>query len=571
MNAEHLRAILWLRSRLSRNQWRRAGRLNAALRAVVLVAGVFLVAGGGLGGFALGAWVLPRASSWVTWATLAGVSGLFVFLWLIGVVVEIQRSEAIDLQRLLHLPVTLGQIFTINYLASLLSPTFLLFLPTLLGLAAGLTWGVGWSMLWLVPLVLSGLFVITAWTYCLRGWLVSLMVNKRRRRAIIAGLTIGLILIAQVPNLVFNNPYARNYIRSKERAARQAQSPPQTSDSSGERGSLESSMADPPSSPAAVPWLSACGLSVLGFVLGGLGLRRAYRMTLRFYQGVESGGRPAVRRAGAEAIRDRSSWMERGVPGCSEEVSAMTWVFLRSMLRAPETKMAMVMPVVMVLVFGSMNMARRGGSSSPDLVRPFLVTGAAAVGLFAILQLAANTFGTDRNGFRALVLLPVSRSAILVAKNLALFPMATLVSGMILGAAALLWSASAGELVAGFLQFLSGYLLVCIVGNYTSIRIPYRVAPGSLKPTKTTYQTTLMLFLLYLLYPVALLPLAFPPVVALVGSFLLPLDRVLLNFLGSVLLLLVAICVYRFTLAWGGHYLQSREQQILETVTVPVE
>jgi hypothetical protein len=329
-------------------------------------------------------------------------------------------------------------------------------------------------------------------------------------------------------------------------------------------------MTQPPLA-AAIPWTNACGLSVLGFALGGLGLRRAYRMTLRFYQGVESARRPALRQSGAEATRDRATWAERRLPGCSEEVSAMTWTFLRSMLRAPETKMAMVMPVAMVLVFGSMNMASRGSSSAPDLVRPFLVTGAVAVGLFSILQLAANAFGTDRNGFRSLVLLPVPRPAILVAKNLALLPLATAASGLLLGVAALLWPVSWGELAAGFLQFLSGYLVVCVVGNYTSTRIPYRVAPGSLKPTKTTYQTTLMLFLLYLLYPVALLPLAFPPAAALVGSFLLPADRVTLNLLGSALLLGATVGVYRFSLAWGGDYLQSREQQILETVTSPVE
>ena len=51
-----------------------------------------------------------------------------------------------------------------------------------LGLAAGLVVGRGPAMGLLVPLVLAFFFMITAWTYCLRGWLASLMVNQRRRR-----------------------------------------------------------------------------------------------------------------------------------------------------------------------------------------------------------------------------------------------------------------------------------------------------------------------------------------------------------------------------------------------------
>ena len=37
----------------------------------------------------------------------------------------------------------------------------------------------------LLPLVLGFVFMVTAWTYCVRGWLAALMVNKRRRRAIV--------------------------------------------------------------------------------------------------------------------------------------------------------------------------------------------------------------------------------------------------------------------------------------------------------------------------------------------------------------------------------------------------
>ena len=47
-------------------------------------------------------------------------------MWLIGLIAELQRSETIDLQRLMHLPVGLGQIFVINYVASHLALSIIL-------------------------------------------------------------------------------------------------------------------------------------------------------------------------------------------------------------------------------------------------------------------------------------------------------------------------------------------------------------------------------------------------------------------------------------------------------------
>jgi len=58
-------------------------------------------------------------------------------------------------------------------------------------------------MLLLVPLALAMIFMITAWTYYLRGWLATLMSNPRRRRTVIMCITIGFILLAQGPNFLF--------------------------------------------------------------------------------------------------------------------------------------------------------------------------------------------------------------------------------------------------------------------------------------------------------------------------------------------------------------------------------
>src|SRR4029453_8972599 len=148
---------------------------------------------------------------------------------LIGLLNELQRSETIDLQRLMHLPVQLGQIFVVNYLASHLAFSIAIIVPSMIGLAIGLASSRGIAMLLLIPLGLSMVLMITAWTYYLRGWLAALMTNPRRRRAVIMGLSFGVILLIQLPNIYFNlvrrdigSSQKRSELTAEQRQARTA-------------------------------------------------------------------------------------------------------------------------------------------------------------------------------------------------------------------------------------------------------------------------------------------------------------------------------------------------------------
>src|SRR5262245_27959522 len=169
-----------------------------AVSAVVLGAATFV---GGLLGAAQG---LGEAKPTVVMGIWLGVTVAFLFFWLIGLLTELQRSETIDLQRLMHLPVALGQMFVINYIASHLAFSIILMVPAMTGLALGLAFSRGPVMLLLLPLAWSMVFMISAWTYCLRGWLATMMSNPRRRRAIIMGITLVFILAFQLPNFYFN-------------------------------------------------------------------------------------------------------------------------------------------------------------------------------------------------------------------------------------------------------------------------------------------------------------------------------------------------------------------------------
>src|SRR5580698_7857356 len=103
MNWSQLRTIIWLRWRLTRNQFARAGAVNAVLTIIFLIFAIVLSIGAGVGGIFAGAFGLTQVQPRVILIIWDAIVIAFLFLWFIGVVAELQRSQAIDLARLLHL------------------------------------------------------------------------------------------------------------------------------------------------------------------------------------------------------------------------------------------------------------------------------------------------------------------------------------------------------------------------------------------------------------------------------------------------------------------------------------
>ncbi len=564
MRGEHLRAILWLRWRLSRNQLARGGKVNAALTVLFALLAVAMVVGGAVGGFLLGAFALRKLSPdglLLAWDALALV---FLLLWGVGVLVEIQRSETIDLGRLLHLPVSLPEVFAFNYVASHLSLALLVCVPVMLGTAAGLAVTRGPLML-LLPLLLAGfLFMVTAWTYCLRGWLVTLMVNKRTRRTLVTGIGAALVLLGQLPNLYFQVLRPEGSRRSAT-----AHAPVLTP------GLLLAHHVLPPLWPGdGVRGLAAgdplpCLLATVGsLALGALGLRRAYRGTVRFYQGAPTAGarrwqRRAIPRP--PAARGGRALLERQLPWVPEEAAALALASLRSLLRAPEVRMMLILPVVMTAVLAAV-LGRRGWGAHAEL-RPFLASGVVSFALLGMIRLFGNQFGFDREAFRALALLPTPRRLVLLGKNLAALPLAGSVALAYL--LVLLLAAHVGPLafLAGLVQFLAGFLLVSVLGNLFSILAPYRIAAGSLKPTKTTPRATLLIFVSHLLMPTLMLPVFMPAGAAALGRVAGVSPAVPVDLLLSLVLLALVAPFYYVTLSGLGELLERREGDILRSVT----
>lgn len=585
MNWDQLKTVVWLRWRLTRNQWARSGGLGAVLAAIVAVGVGVLAVTSFVAALLVGAMGLGQASPIVVMGVWLGLTAGFLFIWLIGLIQDLHRSESIDLQRLLHLPVALGQIFVVNFVASHLSVSIVLFVPAMMGMAIGLVVSRGSAMMLLIPLALSMVFMITAWTYCLRGWLATLMSNPRRRRAIIMGVTAAFILIAQAPNLYFNVVQRVDRPTRAERRAESADQREARDAAERERVNrlISAQRAIPPlwvpvgAQGLAEGRLLPALLGTLGcFGIGAIGLRRAYRSTLRFHQG-ESGGKaaahPVVRRAAAPSgkpVRVGGMFLERRIPGVPEQAAALALATFRSMLRAPEVKMQWATSFIVTLVIGA-PLLFRGASSLPEAAKPFIATGVMLFSLFLFMQFLANQFGFDRDGFRAIVLSPADRRQILIGKNLATLPPGA-VSAMVLLIVVSVWlRLSPIAFLATVCQLVSGLLIAGLGGNLLSILMPYRIQPGSMKPTKMPGLAMLTLVMSQLLFPLAMSPAFLPPAAGFAWQRLGGPPAALVNLLLSMGLAAVTAFVYWSTLAPLGRLLQRRETKILSVVTVEVE
>ncbi|MGH7170437.1 MAG: hypothetical protein ACRELG_09195, partial [Gemmataceae bacterium] len=555
-----------------------------------------------------------------------GVVVAFLFSWAAGLLAELQRSESLSLEKFLHLPVSLSSAFLINYLSSLASVSLLLFLPAMLGLSLGLLISRGWAMLLLLPMLAAFLLMVTALTYQFQGWLATLMANPRRRRTIIVAATMIFILLFQVPNLVNimhggrirqsldeqttrriqeSQEYAeadKDYLRSlslpkseqehnedrkkhkqrreaiqRKHAAQKQELEEQESHQVEETAKLLNLIQPPGWLPVGVeaaaegrPWPIL--LAILGpALIGTFSLWRAYRTTVRLYTGqYTSGAIQAVAAPPAKTPSSATRLLERKLPWLSEQAAVIALAAFRSLLRAPEAKMLLLTPLVMLVIFGSMVLTR-DLTDVPQAVRPLLAFGAMALILFNFAQLIGNQFGFDRNGFRVFVLCPARRRDILLGKNLAVAPLAFSLGAAAVIGVQVICPMRVDRFLALAPRFVSMYLLYCLPANAMSILAPTRIAAGSFKAAQTSGIAILWQVLFMFLCPAVLAPTLLPLGIAWAVEEMgwrhgMPLDLML-----SVLECAAIIYFYGLVLRWQGEWLQMREQRILQIVTIRAE
>jgi hypothetical protein len=569
MNGQHLRAFLWLRWRIRLNQLKRGGTANVVILAILTALGAVLAVGLFVGLFLVGLFVLPEAPPQVVLYVWDGLVLAF-FFWATGLLMDLQRAEALSLDKFLHLPVSLKGAFLINYLSSLFSVNLILFVPAMVGL--GLAFDRGPALLMQLPVLAAFLLMVTALTYQFQGWLAALMANKRRRRTVIVVVTAALVVLMQLPNLLnVMQPWqgAGNF-RSREQARQALEQI--------ERTIRFVNLVLPPgwlplgAQAAAEGDVPGVLLATLGLTLIGAGsLWRAYRTTVRLYTGhFTSGKRRAAPAAPLPPAGQRpAGLLEKQLPGVSEQAAVIALGGLRSLLRAPEAKMLLLPPVIMVVIFGGLFL--RGPMDLPEMARPLIAFGAMAMVLIPMGQLAGNQFGFDRNGFRVFVLSPASRRDVLLGKNLALAPLVLGLCAVVVALVVALYPMRLDHVAALLPQMLSMYLVFCVLANWLSIMAPVRIAAGTLKPSNSNLVTVLLQLGFGLLLPFALAPTLLP----LGIEFLLEsrgwdagVPVCLLLSAGECLAI---VWLYRWALNGQGHLLQAREQRILKVVTTRAE
>jgi len=547
---EHLKAFLWLRWRLVANRNRRAGKASVILQGILTALMLTGIAGSFVTGIAVGYAALPKTSTGGVMLTWDGVIIGFLFFWMIELLIELQRSELLSLDKFLHLPVSLSSAFLINYIGSLTSFGLLLLFPLMVGLAIGLVFSKGIVMLVLFPLIVAFGMAVTALTYQFRGWLASLMVNQRRRRTVITVTTFVVILIFQAPNLIgivggrwnrrpgtSQNATVQKQIEELDRRLSEKKIAPgdyRTSVRILRGPEREQSWIEFVATATTVNQIVPLGwlpygaaaafegralpalLGILGLgAIGVVSLRRSYVTTLRLYTGHFSASAPTAPArqtpAPTRAVvsgKYPAAFLEKKISRLSEHASAITVASFRSLMRAPEAKMMFLSPIIMIIIFGGMLF--RQPSNPPELIRPLMVTGGCAFMMFMLIGMIGNLFGFDRSGFRVFVLSPVQRKDILLGKNLALAPFG--IGFMFIAATAiqLVFPMRVDHYLAALVQMIPIYLIYCMVGNILSIIAPMAMSAGSLKPVKPKALFILIQIGFFFLFPIALAPTLLP-------------------------------------------------------------
>jgi hypothetical protein len=503
-------------------------------------------------------------------------------------------------------------VFVLNYLTSLFSISLILLVPAMVGFSLGLVFAVGPIMLLLLPLVAAFVLMVTALSYQFQGWLASLMVNKRRRRTIIVVVTLVFILMFQLPNLLnIYKPWEGQHGDFKERASKEKtelerarlakeitfdeyrqrrndldkrlQEQDQQVWQQVQRTAWLVNLVLPPG------WLPLGAMSLMeGNVLSallataGLGLIgtaslwRAYRTTVRLYTGQFTAGTkplaaaaPSVPPVKAEVVPPPDGLLARKLPWLSEPAQVIALAGFRSLTRAPEAKMLLLTPIILVVVFGGLFW--RTSLDLPAIARPVPAFAVFAVVLLTLIQFVGNQFGFDRGGFRVFVLGPAPRRDILLGKNLAVLPVALTLACPLLIVIQAIYPMRLDYLLALAPQFASMYLLFCLVANFLSIFAPMAIAAGSLKPANTRLIPILIQMFFMSLIPIVLAPTLLPLGIEFALEMLELVKGMPVCLVLSVLECVAIVYFYRLLLTWQGNLLQAREQSILETVTTKAE
>jgi len=489
------------------------------------------------------------------------VVAVVLLIWVMSILGELQRSDLLDMRKLMYLPLSLPMVTALNFLASLLGPLSLFLAIPAVGLTLGLVQSFGALAIWVFPLFLCFQFMLSAWGFLLRGLIANLMQNKRRRRLVLAIAPLVFIVVLQLPSLIASrlsrSPQAEAWIKANVDQAVFEQAltvghllfPPAWF-AYGAAGLLQGD------------WERYAGAGLGLLLLAVLGIALAHRAALRLFMGAINAG-PA--KQSARPVKSpKTAWRP---PFLDDETAALTVTMFLHYTRHTNIRMMFVMPIVMGVIFlflyrgGAYGRAAAEFDTSPVL--PFALV---MWPVFNFSHLLLNVFGPDGHGFRGLMLLPTPRYKFLLARNLALLPMVSGVSFIFLAAAGFMTQMQPLLLVAGVLQTVQLFFAYATIGNFISCAFPYPMTGNPMKGTSGRLPALAIGLISFFLAGLMSLPTG---AVFFAGPFmadLMQFNAALGSLITAMLLLVLTALVYALTLAPAGAFLEVREQQILRTL-----
>src|SRR5262249_38193705 len=145
------------------------------------------------------------------------------------------------------------------------------------------------------------------------------------------------------------------------------------------------------------------------------------------------------------------------LPWIGEHATAIALSGFRGLVRAPEAKLMLLGPVILVFLFASMFFT--GRRNVPATFTPLMAAGGMMMGLFTTMQILGNQFGFDRAGFRVFVLCPARRRDILLGKNLSMAPWVFALAAVVIIALELTSPMRVDELVSCVPLFVAMYMV----------------------------------------------------------------------------------------------------------------
>ncbi|MCC6202527.1 MAG: ABC transporter permease [Gammaproteobacteria bacterium] len=590
--AAQLRTLLWLRGRLLLNHTRRHGKASLVIYVVFQLIAAGCAVAALVTGYLLGRGPLAHQPPGAVLLTIVGVTAFYLLFALVGLLSDLQQSDALSLRRLLHLPMTARGAFLVNYAVTCLGLNTLVCGGAMLGLSLGLWLEVGTAAALLLPLSGAFFVMMTALVHQFRGWLASMVISPRRRQTLTVIVSGVFIVILMLPSawVSLNKARRPEAVAQQSNAGAERVQREAGPDRHRRRMSAEDIFvlqARVRLATAILPpgWLAYGAASSMerrvvpalgclsGMILIGLwSLGRSYRTTLRMYQGHfiatpdarATSPTPAPRRDHRER-----SWNWRFPVGL-EPAAGVAAASFRILLRRPEMKLTLLVPLMMLVLFGGMARLREAAIGDYGGALRAMV-GAAFMLLMSVLYLMTNQFAFDRAGFRAFVLAPLRRREVLLGKNLALFPFAAALMLLAVGFCHWLAPLRLDHLAAVCVNIVAIYLVNCMIGNALSIGLPVIVKTGTAMPGPGQTLRLVVRFLLTLASWLPLTLLLWP----LALEFLLQLGgrtEVFPAFLVFSLLQTAGLLwLYHVILDQQGEWLLRTEQQILTIVATAAD